>query len=790
MLYDFRYALRSLSATPTFTAVVLLTIALGIGANTAIFSVVNAVLLRPLPYPNAERLVRVARGSSWLDMRDWASQARTVDAVAGYRVQLFDYDTGDGAERIDGALVTGRLFELLGASALMGRPIDDRDEAPGTRHMVVVSERFWRTRLGADPRVVGRRLPFNGAQYEVIGVAAGAFQLPGTPADVFAPMYAEASQEADARSAHTMIGLLRLKPLTTVPSAQADMDGVASRLAATYPQTNRGIRYRLVPLAQSLVGNMRSALFILVATVGFVLLIACVNVASLLIARAAARRSELAVRAALGAGRWRLARQLLVESLVLALSGGALGLVIGWLLTRAVVALAPASLSRLDAVSLDDRVLLFTLAISIATGLVFGVLPSWIAGRGALADAIRAARGGSSRRRLRSALLVVEFALALVLVSSAGVLLRSFHALTAQPLGFAADHLLTGNIKFGGGPYRDIAARTRFFDRLGERLAATAGVTAVGFVTELPIGGSPLMHNLSFQGRSFAVGAEPEVFYRGVSAGYFGALGLPIVSGRAFTAADTATSPLVAVANESFARTYYPGQDVIGQHVRWTSGTADWTTIVGLVPDVRGVSLDQAEVPALYVPYAQERNWWRMWMDVVVRTTSDPASVTGELRRAVASVDRNVPIARVRTMDEVVRASLGDERFSLFLVGAFAAVALLLAAAGTYGVMAYLVEQRFRELGIRLAIGARPSDVMRLVLRDGVVLACVGCAAGLGLWWWASRWLQTLLFAVSPADPVTLALSAGVLIAVTLLACYAPARRASRVDPVLVLRSE
>jgi putative ABC transport system permease protein len=568
------------------------------------------------------------------------------------------------------------------------------------------------------------------------------------------------------------------------------MDALAVRLEQVYPATNRQVRFVLQPLNDSLVGTMKTGLWILLGTVGFVLLIACVNVANLLIARAAARRTEMAVRAALGATPARLGRQLVSESLLLAIAGGVLGLGVAYSLTRAIASLAPASLPRIDRVTLDGKVLLFTLAASIVTGLLFGVLPSFIASRTALADASRGGARISSRQRVRSVLMIAEIALALVLVSGTGLLLRSFSALLAQPLGFEADHLLTGNIRFSAARYRDIGARTRFFDELQRVLESTPGVSAAGLVTEMPIGSNPLMHNLAFEGRAMAPGTEPEVFYRGISTGYFKALGIPLLRGRPFVAADTASSTPVAIANQAFAREYYPGEDVIGKRVRWVSGGPDWITIVGLVPDVRGVSLDTGEVPALYIPYTQERNWWRMWMDVVVRTTGEPAAFTAELRSAAARVDRSIPIARIRPMSAVVATSMADRRFNLFLIAAFALLAIVLAAAGTYGVMTYLVMQRYHELGIRVAIGARPRDIMRLVLGRALALGAAGCAIGLLTWWGLARVLRGMLFGVTAADPGALIGATLTLLVMTLLACYGPAHRASRVDPLGVLRSD
>jgi putative ABC transport system permease protein len=536
---------------------------------------------------------------------------------------------------------------------------------------------------------------------------------------------------------------------------------------------------------------MKSALLVLLAAVAFVLTIACVNVANLLIARAAARRGEMAVRVALGASGGRVARLLAAESLLLAAAGGALGVAVAWWLARAVVALAPETLPRAGHIAIDGRVLLFTAGASMLAAVLFGVLPAWLASRSGTADATRAqGRGSSGRQRLRSVLMAAEIAIALMLVCGAGVLLRSFSTLLAQPVGFSTDHLLAGNIRFSAQRYREIGARTRFFDDLERNLASAPGVKAVGLVTELPLGGEALMHNLAFEGRAMAPGTEPEVYYRGVNTGYFKAIGIPVTRGRGFDPRDTATSGPVAVANESFARQFYPGTDVLGRRVRWASGSTEWITIVGIVPDIRGLSLDQGEVPALYVPYAQERNWWRMWMDVVVRTDGDPAAFAPVLRQAAAQVDRSIPVARVRTMDDIVSTSVADQRFNLFLIGAFATLALVLAAAGTYGVMAYLVTERSRELGIRVAVGATGRQIVRLVLGHALAVAAAGAVVGLAGWWAAARLLQGFFFGVTAMDPRAIGGAAATLVLMTLVACYGPARRAARIDPLILLRSE
>jgi putative ABC transport system permease protein len=790
MLADIRYAFRSFLKTPGFTAIVLLTTALGIGANTAIFTVVNAVLLRPFPYDDPDSLVRVRAGSSYMDMQDWMQQAQSFSAAGGFRPQLFDYSGAQEAERLDGALVTGTALPLFGARTLMGRLIAPSDDVVGAEPVALISAQLWRSRLGADPATIGRQLTFNGTSYTIIGILDPGFSLPAMEADVFAPFLPAAGREATARGAHTLRAFLRLKPGVSIQQGQQEMDAIAVRLEQEYPETNHQMRFSLLPLADSVVGSIRPALMILLATVGLVLLIACVNVANLLIARGAARRGEFAVKAAIGASRGRLTRQLLTESLLLAVAGGALALVVAYWLTQAIVNLAPADVPRLDSITLDLRVLGFTALLSVITGVVFGVLPAWTGASVSLADASRASGRSTGSGTARGALLVVEFALALVLVVGAGLLLRSFMALTSKEPGFDTRGLVTANITLSAERYGNVQARTQLFDQLEERLQSLPGVRSVAFTTDLPIGGQPIFHNLAFEGRPVPAGSEPEVYYRGVSPGYFRALGISLLDGRPFSTQDRQGSPLVAIVNQSFVREYYPGEDALGRRIRWASGDGEWITIVGIVADVRALSLEQSEVPAVHVPYAQEQMPWRRWMDLAVRTEGDPLALTAALRAELARIDRTVPLARVRSMDQVISASVADRTFNLFLLGGFALLALTLAAAGTYGVMSYTVVQRTRELGVRMALGARRWDVLRLVVGRGMALASVGIVIGAIAALVLSRAIADMLFEVTATDPLTLMVAALVLLASAAAASFIPARRAMRVDPLIALRSE
>ena len=786
MLNDVRYSMRSFARAPMFTAVVLLTLALGIGANTAIFTVIHAVLIAPLPYPNPSELLRVARGTSTPDMNDWIAHTASFSAIGGFRGQSFDY-AGAAAERIDGALVTSGLLRALGSRAVYGRLFHEDEGRPGAEKVVLVSAGFWRSRLGAQPGAVGRSIEFSGASYRIVGVLEPSFELPGARADILAP-FDTSSREARARGAHTLQAIVRLRPGVTRAHAQQEMDALAARLEALYPQINRDVRFRLVPLKDAVTGEIRGPLVLLLGTVGLVLLIACVNVANLLIARGAARRAEIAVRSALGASRRRLVRQLLTESLLLAAGGGIAGLAVAWWITRAVVGLAPADVPRLDRVGLNVQGLAFTTLACLGTGVLFGLVPAWTAARRPLAGA--AGNRTTARTRLGTALMVAEIAIALVLVTGSGLLLRSFIRLTQQPLGFDTTRLLTANVTPGARRYMDIPTRTRLFQAFEESARAVPGVRGVALTSQLPIGGTGVYHNLAFEGRAVAPGTEPEVYLRSVNNAYFDVLGIPIRAGRRFSDLDRAGGPLVAIVNEAFVRTYYPSENPIGRRIRWASGNGTWITIVGVAADVRGLALDQSEVPAVHMPYAQEQMPWRTFMDVAVRFDGDVAPVAAGLRRALESSDRGIPLARVRTMDQVLERSLAERRFNLFLLGGFGVMSLLLAAAGTYGVMSHGVAQRTRELGVRLALGATPRQVFRLVVGRAMAVAAAGVAVGLAASAAVSGVLAGMLFDVPPRDALTFAVSAAVLLGAAAIAAGVPARRAARVDPLIVLRSE
>ena len=791
MFNDVRYALRSFRRTPGFTFLVIATLAVGIGANTAMFSVVNAVLLRPFPYHDVESLFRIRAGTSYPDLRDVAQRATTIRGIEGHRPQFFDYTTGSDAERLEGMLVTGGMLPLFGASAQVGRLILADDDTPNAARVVVLSYPFWRSHFGADRSAVGRSIVLSGQSYTIVGVLAPAFEFPAAPADVVAAFLPHAGREATSRGAHTLRAFVRVQPAATGAAAQQELSGISADLEREYPETNRDVRFVLQELRDNVAGSVREPLMILLATVAFVLLISCVNVANLLIAKGASRRNELAVRSAIGATRGRIIRQVLCESLILAFAGGLAGVGIAWWLTRTIVALAPEGIPRLATATLDVPVLAFAVGVSLLTGLVFGTLPAITSASASVAAAARAGnRETRSGSRLRSVLLVSEVALALVLLIGAGLLLRSFSALMAQPPGFDTSRMITGNVTLNGVRYGNSSNRARFWEAFEERMRAMPGVRDVALTTDLPIGGLPIYHNLAFEGKPVAPGSEPEVYYRGVNAAYFRAMGIPLLKGRAFTPADRDGAPMVAIVNEAFGREYYPGEEVLGRRIRWASGDGTWITIVGVVADVRGLSLDRSEVPAVHAPYSQETNPWRRWMDVAVRADGDAAALAPVIRREILALDRNVPVAKLRTMDDVLAASVGDRRFNLLLLGSFAAIALLLAVAGIYGVMSYLVVQRTREIGVRLALGATPMQVVQLVTGRGLLLACLGVGLGLIAAVMLARFIETMLFTVTGTDLVTFAGAAVVLLLAAAAACLIPAQRAGRIDPLIALRTE
>lgn len=792
---DLRYALRTIAKSPGFTAVAVVTLALGIGANTTMFSVVNAILLRPLPYPEAERLVGFTTNQSGPDLQDLSRQSRSLARLAGAQIWPLDWSDGAAPERVGAAVVTGQTFAALGGKPELGRTLGPADDRPGAEPVVVVGHGFWRARLGGES-ALGRSLSLGGKPYTIVGVMPEAFEIPrAAAADMWLPFELVAAEAAPARGAHLLRAFGRLAPGVSLAAAQAELDAIAGELKRIHPEEDREQAFRLVPLQDQIVARSRPTLFLLFSAVSVVLLISCANFANLLLSRSARRSREIAIRSALGAGRSRLVRQLVTESVLLSVFGGAAGLVVAAWAQGLAAKLAPVSERLAAAVHLDVRVFLFALAVSTATGVLFGLLPALQLARVKAGAENLAGRGAGTFResRVSRGLVVWEIAVALVLLNGAGLLFKGLSRLASADPGFRTERLLTFRLDLPETRYAVIPAQTRFLRSLLERLTALPGVTGAALISDLPVGGSPLDHNVVVEGGPvYSKGSEPSAYTRLTSSAYFRTMGIGILRGRALTEADREGAPLVGVVNETMVRDFFRGRDPIGARVRWARlPENEWITIVGVVRDVRHLGLAQEEGPAVYTPYSQKLQNWQRWTSVVVRAQGDPLQLTASVKAAIRALDPNLPIAEVATMEEVLASSIASPARQNLVLGLFAALALGLAAVGVYGVISQAVSRRTREIGVRVALGARPADVVRLVLRQAVTLGAIGIVLGMtGGAILARAFLSKLLFGVSAIDPATYAAMAAILLAATLAASGLPARRASRVDPIVALRSE
>jgi putative ABC transport system permease protein len=800
---DLRYALRTFVRAPGFAAIAVVTLALGIGANTAIFSVVDVALLRPLPYPASDELVLVENmrngeeepgAFSWLDYLDVRAQAKSFGHLVAFHNDTATL-TGRGAPRqLGGVASTANLFDMLGVAPFMGRGFAAGEDEDGKNHVIVLTSEAWKKYLGADPNVLGSTLTIDQAPYTVIGVMPAGFQVSGagTPLEYFVPMPWPFDAPIRAlRGGHFLEVYGRLAPGASLAQASAEVQGLVDRLAAAYPSSNANRTGRVVGLRELLVKDSRPALLLLLGAVAFVLLIACANVANLLLARATVRQRELAIRVALGASRGRVIRQMLTESLLLAVIGGGLGVAVAVWGLDALRSSLPGDLTIIAPIAIDARVLGFTVVISLSTGILFGLLPALHGSASNPHDALKeGARGaGGGRQRARSVLVSAEVAVAMLLLVGAGLTLRSFGRLSAVDPGFNPRGVLTTNVSLPDARYSDDAKIAAFYQALKDRLAAIPGVTAVALGFPLPFSGANVSLRWHEDGAPPpAPGADVGAEFAGVNADFARAFQIPVVRGRFFTDEDDRrATPRVAVVNEAFAKKFFPGQDVVGRRiiVGWKKDESP-REVVGILADTRIFSLDRDPLPQIYVPFFQGN---APYILIAARTVA-PAGFGGALRAVVDSIDADEPIDTVQPMSELIGQSMAKQKLSTLLLGIFGALAVALALIGVYGVMSYTVTQRIREIGVRMALGARPGDVMRMVVRQGVLLAVIGVAAGtVGALALASL-MSSLLFGVSSTDPVTYAAMAGLLLVVTALATWIPARRAARVDPMIALRSD
>ena len=792
---DFRFAFRSLRKNPGFAAVVILTLALGIGANTAIFTVVNSVLLRPLPYAAPENLVTTNSNQSLPDLEDIRARAQSFESIGANATQSLDYTGESDPIQIHAILSDSQLFPTLGAHPLLGRLISSGEDQYGSARVVLLSHAFWAQHFAGDPAAIGKFIPLSGNLYQIIGVMPADFWLQGKPADVYASLRVVYPAAARERGVHFMITYMRLKPGVSLAQAQSEMAGIDATLGQQYPEHDAGRVHRLIPLLQSIVGDSRPTLLLLLSAVGLVLVISCVNFASLLLARAAARRREIVIRSSLGAGTFRLVRQMLAESLLLSLLGGAAGLLLGNWGIKLLLWFKPDNLPRLATTHIDARVLAFTFFISLFTGIVFGLIPAIHASRldinSGLKEAGRTGAGGTASLRLRRLLVVTELSLAIVLLISAGLLLRSFARLASVPPGVAPENIVTMRVELPATRYEKIPPQLQFRTALLNSLNALPAVQAA-MISELPMSGETVSHDLAIESRpSIKPGDEPDSDARSVLGDYFQIMGVPILQGRAFNSNDRVDSPTVAIVNQTFARRFFPHQNPVGQRIGWAhDDPPNWKTIIGVAGDVKHFGLDQPERPAVYDLYSQNNESWKRWMTLVLRSPRDAADVIAAAKQQIWALDKSLPPTDVRTMDAVISLSTAPQKFNLTLLAIFAAISLALAAIGVFGVVSYSVTQRTQEFGIRLAVGAQRADILRLTFSEAARLAAAGVVIGLAGAAVLTQFMSTLLFGVSPHDPLTFICVAAFLLAVAGAACINPARRAIQVDPITALRYE
>jgi putative ABC transport system permease protein len=802
---DVRYAVRMLAKNPGFTLVAIITLGLGIGANTAIFTVVNAVLLRPLPFQDSSRLVVVAEKSNfpyistsyqnWMDWRDQSHSFESLEATQGDAITL----TGNGEpERLNLRRITAGMLTALGVNTKLGRNFLAEEDRAGGNPVVLLSYGLWQRRFSGAQDVIGKSVTLDTKPYTVVGVLPGGFEL-FQPADVFLPFTPWAKTLPDDRNWHPgIVAVARLKPGVSREAARTEMVGITKRLEQQYPLYNTGVSADVVGMQQQMVKNVRPALLLVLGAVAAVLLIACVNVANLLLARAASRGREVAIRTSMGASRRRIIGQLLTESVLLSLGGGVLGLLIGWAALGPLLKLSAGTLPQVIAVRLDPVVLVFTLGVSLFTGLLFGIVPAMRTAkldlRGTLNEGSRGSTVGPGQHRVRSFLVVGEIAMAVLLLVGAGLLLRSFSRLQDVPPGFQPDHLLVVDLPLSQTAYAKPEQRFQFFDRVIERAATLPGVRSAAGATFLPVSGGGGLISFNISGRP---PKSPHDFvaagYRAVAPHYFETIGVPLLQGRFINSDDKEKTPAVVVINSTMAKTYFPNENPLGKRMQLGAtpeAEVPWMEIVGVVGDVLQ-GLGDAAQAEMYLPYRQADELLPVFqMSLVLRTAMDPLAVTSAVRSAIAEIDPDQPLVKVRSMEENIQSSVAQPRFRAWLIGIFGSIALLLAAIGIYGVMSYSVTQRTSEIGIRVTMGAQQSDIFRIIVGEALRLALIGVSVGVVAALAVSRLLKTFIFGVSASDPVTLCAVAALLTAVGLAASFFPAFRATHVDPIVALRYE
>jgi predicted permease len=809
LLQDLRYATRMLWKKPGFTAVAVVTLALGIGANSAIFSVINAVLLKPLPFERPEQLMTPWAGEgstgeeqyvSYPDFNDWRERTQTLSGVAAFHRAGALLRVGDEQEVITGTVASADIFPVLGLKPVMGRVFTREEDKPGSPLVVLISHGLWQRAFNSDRSIVGKEITLSSRTATVVGVLPPDLRFPveAPKVDFIEPLASTLGDRLQQRGSYSLRTVARLKDGSTREQAEAEMKAIGQDLERQFPDEGLRLGTSFTPLHEAAVGRVRFALLVLLGAVGFVLLIACANVANLLLARAASRSREMAVRTALGASRLRVMRQLLTESLLLALTGGVLGLLLAMWGTDLLVAASPVDIPRLNSVGLDTGVVVFTTVVSILTGVLFGLAPALQVSKVELAESLkeggRGSTEGASRSRLRSMLVVSEVALSLILLVGAGLLIKSFERVREVNPGFNAENVLTTTLSLSRTKYQTPEQRANFFREAERRVGETPGVEAVGLINILPLSGNNNSSTFFVRGRAPVTGADkPMANHRVVNASYFRAMSIPLMRGRAFDERDAKDAPNVIIINEALARKYFPGEEPLGKQIVIETDAAidpnpPARTIVGIVGDVRQMSLEENTGPDFYVPYLQSPE---RYMSLAVRTAPNAtAGVTTSLRGTIKEMDREQYIPAIEPMDKFLADSVARRRFQMMLLGIFAGVALLLAGVGLYGVMSYTVLQRTHEIGLRMALGAQTGDVLKMVVRQGLGLTLIGVGVGLVAAFALTRAISSLLYEVSPTDPATFAFVSLLLVAVTLLSCIIPARRATKVDPMIALRYE